>query len=293
LLGFAASEGKLENEEFVLGMLGLQFEGARPFHRPDWMEAVTKSRLISLAEWIGAKEWMPDEEKLWWIWQLGRHSESKAHLGKALLEYWLGRPDVSPEAKVELCRSWLLDEQEAGRAPLIWLLSDAFLAGDQERFRQLMEDADIDPELLPSPFEDEAIEETFDFPFDTRMAFRDFVFMAPTLKRAAIPGLVRYSDEGFEEIANKLWDQTGSYYTDAINSGIADALEEFQESIQPERIRFWVERGINHGRAGTRKRFYALSIEFYGTEYLERALSDNAKSVRTWAGKKLRALRSG
>ena len=292
LLGFAALEGALRDAEFNLGMLGLQYSRMMPFARPIWLEAVTKDRLIALADWLASHEQMPDEEKLWWIWQLGRHSEEQPHLGRALLDHWLGRPDVADGSKAEVCWGWLDDKREVGQAPLLWLLGDAYLMGDRERFRQLLEEADVDVESLPLPFDDEedSAEDEPEFPFDVFRSLRHFVFMPPSLKRGSIPGLVRYSGEGFEEIAEQFWDLKGSYYIDAINSGIADAIEEFQESIPPERVRFWIERGINYSRAQTRKRFYALSIEFYGTEYLEKAVYDNAKSVRTWARKKLRAM---
>jgi tetratricopeptide (TPR) repeat protein len=294
MLGYAASEGDLSIEEFMMAMLALEFDMARPFFRPDWMEAVTKDRLITLAEWLGSHEEMPDGQKLWWIWQLGIHCEGKAHLGKSLLEYWLDRPDVTAEAKAELCWGWLLDGQEVGQAPLLWLLTEAYLAGDQRQFQQLVEEAGIDPETLPLPFADEPpAKETLGFPYDALSDMRHFVLIPPFLKRGAIPGLVRYGDEGLEEIADMFWDSERDYYVDALNSGIADALEEFHESVSPERMRYWIERGINYGRAQTRKSFYMLSTRFYGTEYLEGAVNDNAKSIRTWAGKKLRALQGG
>jgi len=141
------------------------------------------------------------------------------------------------------------------------------------------------PELDELPLQEE--EGEVDFLLELTRNRRYFLLIPPFLKRLAIPALVRLGED-IEEVAETFWDSDRDYYRDVLNAGIADALEEFHDQIAPAKMRQWIERGINCTSAATRKRFYALSTEYYGNEYMERALEDNAKSVRSWAAKKLR-----
>ena len=291
LLGFMAAEDELPGLYFYKGMLALQFGVSGTFFRPIWMEGGTKETLISLVDWLGANEEIAEEEELWWIWQLGGHSDGKPHLGKPMASHWLARPEVSDELKESLCWAWLLDDEQVGEPPVVWLLMAAIMNGDLEQIKEILENTGIDPEELPLPdLDDLPLQEDkgeFDFSLEFYRQRRYFLFTPPFIKRLAIPALVRLGED-FEELAETFWDNDREYDRDALNAGIADVLEEFNDRFPPAQMRQWIERGINYSRAATRKRFYALSTEYYGNEYLERALEDNAKSIRTWAAKKLR-----
>ncbi|HEX6384671.1 MAG TPA: hypothetical protein VF177_08385 [Anaerolineae bacterium] len=290
LLGFLATENNLPIGAFLMSMLALEYGGVGMFRRPPWTEGATQEALIALADWIAAHGEMPESEKTWWIWRLTINCEYQPHLGKALADHWLDKPEISAEAKRELCWGWLTNDEEVGTPPLAWRLMAAHRLGDLEQIKQILEEAGIDPEQAPLPGPEEMPpapdEGTFGF---LRHLLRGprFIMTPGYLTRLAIPALVRFGEE-LEGVAETVWNEEQDYYADAKNNGVADAIEEFHDRLPAETLRRLIERGIQHSRATTRKPFYALSTKFYGNEYLEQALKDNAGSIRTWARKKLK-----
>ncbi len=291
VLGFMAEENELAELDFLKGMMVLEFGSIELFRRSDWMNGVSKAALIALADWISSVKELPEDRLLWWIWKWSMHCDNRPHLGKGLANHWLEKPDMPAGLKKDLCWAWLLDEREVGSPPAEWLLMDAYMSGDEERIEQVMLDLGIEPEQIPLPdLEELPVQErddAFDFLFDPLDFLHNYLLTPAYLKRLAIPALVRLGEE-MDNLVELFWDTDRDYYTDALNSGIADMLEEFHEQIPPDEFRQWIDRGISYSKAPTRKRFYLLSMQFYGTEYLERALQDNAKSIRTWAAKKLK-----
>lgn len=289
-LGFLAAENNLPTGAFLMSMLALEYGGVGLFRRPLWMEGATQEALISLADWIAAHGKMAESEKTWWIWKMTINCEYEPHLGKALANHWLDKPEISAESKRELCWGWLTNEQEVGTPPLAWRLMEAHQMGDLDQIKQLLEEAGIDPEQAPLPGPDEMPpppgEDEVDLLFDLLRGPR-FVIVPGYLRRLAVPALVRFGEE-LEGVVETVWNEEQEYFSDAKNKGVADAIEEFHDHVPADTLRRLIERGIQHNRATTRKPFYALSTKFYGNEYLEQALKDNAGSIRTWARKKLK-----
>jgi hypothetical protein len=287
-LAFLAAEDELAPEILLLGTLALEYGRNHPFRSLDWMDGVRKEALIALADWIAATEEFESEEKQWWAWKLGVKCDSNAHLGKAFASHWLAKKEISAESKLTLCWAWVSDDKQIGTPPVRWRLVDAQQMGDREKVKELMEEAGIDPEEVPlPPVEDlpPQIDEEED-PLRWMMRNPQLYFLIPAyLKRLAVPALVRFGED-IAEVADRLWG-SGDYDKDAIDNGIADAIREFHHQLSPEALRRLIVRGIQAGRATVRKTFYALSMEFYGDELLERALEDNAKSIRSWARKRL------
>lgn len=291
VLGYMAKENELAEPDFLKGMMALEFGSIELFRRPDWMIGVSKEALIALTDWISLAKALPEDQMLWWIWKWSMHCDNQPHLGKVLANHWLQKPEVPAGLKKELCWAWLLDEREVGSPPVEWLLMEAYMSGDEAKIEQVVQDLGIDPEQVPLPdFEelpDQQRDDMLDFLFNPSNSPYYYWLTPAYLKRLAIPALVRLGEE-LDDLVELFWDTDRDYYADALNSGIADALEEFHDRVPPDEFRQWIERGISYSKAGTRKRFYLLSTQFYGTEYLERALQDNAKSIRTWAGKKMK-----
>jgi hypothetical protein len=77
-------------------------------------------------------------------------------------------------------------------------------------------------------------------------------------------------------------------FADQVHAGVADILAEHSPSMPTGAVRRLVEHGIGMtGSVPTRRRFYRLGTELFGTQYLERASADTANSVRQWAVKQL------
>lgn len=288
LFGFLAQEKVLSPALFLAGLMAMEQGDLVPFHQPAWMEGVTKEAAIALANWLAA-DWSAaetetaDQVKLWMIWKLSVHCRDTPHLGKALANRWLEQETVPTETKLALCWGWLEDAQEVGTPPTGWQLMDAFMAGDRERMEQICEEAGFDVDELPLPSPEEMPPELAGDEFtEMLLAARRFVLVPPYLKRLAVPALVRLGEK-LEEVVDVFWDLDDDYYVDALNQGVADAIEAFPDHLGANELRRLIERGIRHSRSGTRKRFYALSLQFYGDKYLKQAAQDRAQTVRAWA----------
>lgn len=289
LLGFLAAENNLPIGAFLMSMLALEYGGVGLFRQSMWTDGATQEALTALVDWIATHNEIPESEKTWWIWKLTVSCEYQPHLGKALANHWLGKPEISAESKRELCWGWLTSEQEVGTSPLAWRLMTAHRIGDLEQIKQILEEAGIDPEQAPLPDPDELPpapgEGEVGSLFDLLLG-PQFVIVPGFLRRLAVPALVRFGEE-LEGVVEAVWNEEDEYFADARNKGVADAFEEFHDRLSADTLRRLIERGIQHNRATTRKPFYALSTKFYGNEYLAQALEDNARSIRTWAAKKL------
>lgn len=287
LVGFLAAEGYLTPPMLVVSMMALQFSSFGFFRRAQWLEGATTEAVEALVDWLVEDEEMTDEQKLWVVWQISIRCDGAPHIGKALANRWLGKEEVAAEDKREVCWAWVTEEEDVGHAPVAWQLMEAYMAGDEERLEEVIRESGIDPAEAPLPLA-EMTQETEGDEDDDIFAFlaglRDFILMPAYLKRLAIPELVRYGED-LELVAETVWEAKGEYYGEAVNRGVADAIEEFHDRLSQETLRRLIERGINHGRATTRKPFYELSTRFFGDEYLAQALEDNAKSVRQWAAR--------
>ena len=110
------------------------------------------------------------------------------------------------------------------------------------------------------------------------------------LKRIAVLWLVKLGEDAWETAVLYL-DATRDYGSEAINMGVADIIAEYAHAMPPKEIRELIEKGIQIPQTTTRKTFYRLSTEFFGTELLEKTAEDNAASIRNWGAKELKKLR--
>jgi hypothetical protein len=288
-LGHLAAENSLSRQQFLKGVLALEYQNLGMFHRPIWTEGATTGALVALADWLAACPDMNSEEKTWWAWKLSVKCDSMPHLGKGFATRWLDKEEISAESKLALCRAWLTDDKRFGVPPLEWSLAAALQMGNLTEAKRLIQEAGIDPRQVPLPSPEElppAVDEEPD-PFVRMLRSPQHYFLIPTyLKRLAIPAVVRFGED-LMDVIDAYWGAGDTYDADALGNGVADAIQEFHQQLAPDILRRLVEQGIQHNKATVRKTFYALSMQFYGGELLEQALEDNAKSIRNWAGKKL------
>ena len=104
----------------------------------------------------------------------------------------------------------------------------------------------------------------------------------PSMVRLALVWLARLgSDPG------TLCEQYIGYsdtFADQVRSGIADIIAEHHGSMATAQVKGIIEQGIGiSGSSPVRRKFYGLGTTILGPEYLERATSDSASSVRQWA----------
>jgi hypothetical protein len=77
-------------------------------------------------------------------------------------------------------------------------------------------------------------------------------------------------------------------FAEHAHAAVADILLEYHADIPRAEIERVIEQGIGiSGSVPTRRRFYRLGAELFGSEYLWRATGDTANSVRQWAVKQL------
>lgn len=73
-----------------------------------------------------------------------------------------------------------------------------------------------------------------------------------------------------------------------VHSAVADIIAEHHERMPEAQIKSLIEKGISMtGSSPTRRRFYRLGTELFGPQYLQRATTDTANSVRQWAVRQL------
>ena len=116
--------------------------------------------------------------------------------------------------------------------------------------------------------------------------FRSSPVRAPTyLKRPAVAGLVTLGEDPLTVC--RAWLGKHSFYTDAINQGVADIARAHHAELAEADLRDLIERALQIGEVKTRKAFYELGADLFGPGYLTRASADNAKPTRDWAARRL------
>lgn len=296
LVGWLAGHSYLNYDALVMATVGLGLGEAVQYNRLGWLEGAAKEEMLDLTDWIAANQEISAAEKLWWAWRLCAQSDGTPHLGKAIAGRWLSLDALSTGDKLALCRAWLDDAGEVGSPPLMWLVNKALLNNDVEELQRLIaqHNLELPPEvknqLAELADESKEVEEAEEEDILLRlMSLRGWLTMPAFLHRLAIPALVRLGED-LETTIETYWSANKDYYESANTNGVADALREFGDRLPPERLRELIERGVTHSSALTRKTFYALALEHYGEEYLERALEDNAGSIRKWAAGNYRSL---
>lgn len=286
MLGFLAQNQRLLLAHLILGLLSLEVNSLLIWGSAYWTDGVTSPSMAALGEWIAASEDLENDEKLWLAWKLSVNCESAAHLGKAFANAWFDHPGIPDEFKRELCWSWLDDNREVGAPHYSWRLMQALMNGDLEEIKRIKKTYQLDLDDLPLPDPDELAPVV---PDNLMTSIREHrhVMMSPYLKRLAIPTLVRLGED-LHELIELFWDHENDYFEPILKMGIGDAIVQFPDRLEPDELRSLIERGVHDGKAQVRKPFFLLSTNFYGDEYLHRALDDNAASIRRWAAKKLK-----
>lgn len=77
-------------------------------------------------------------------------------------------------------------------------------------------------------------------------------------------------------------------FAEQLHAAVADIIAEHHASMPTPQVRQLIEQGITMGGSiPTRRRFYRLGTDLFGPQYLERATTDTANSVRQWAARQL------
>ena len=302
MLSFLAGVDRLAPPGFRSVMIAADFAGAL---FDDWQLAEVRT----LMDWLIVKADVPGPERVWWLWNICLHCE-QAQMCRSLADGLLAHPHLAAASKRELCEAWLGDTP-AGKPPAQWQAMQALLHGDVEAFREHAAEAGLPvPDNLPSR---QVIEADYDGALDSLLVDEEsklnefggtplpslqllrrmligpmgLVPLTPgALKRAALAALPQLGDDPLA-VCEKYLGSTRTYYADVVNGGVADILRAHHTQVAPDRARALIERALKVGQVGTRKAFYQLGADLFGDEYLVRAASDNAKSIREWAARKV------
>lgn len=252
---------------------------------------------IQLSDWLIAQEAMPPQEKLFWLWHLSMQFDAIVHLGKKVVNHWLDHPDLANNIKKELVQGWLDSVRHLGIPPAPWRLIMAQTAGnlaEAEKALKEMGASRQEIKQVKAIIKEEASRDVLSKLFSNDPMYHfspefGHLLTPNWLKRIAVLALVKLGEDAWETAVLYL-DMTRDYGGEAINMGVADIIAEYADTMPPEEIRELIEKGIQIPQTTTRKTFYRLSTQFYGTELLEKTAEDNAASLRRWGAKELKKL---
>ena len=288
ILQYLAERKLLDIRTFNVIMITLQ-----TLHR-DALSDLEFDGWLTLSDWIIKNEELESTEKVWWIWHLSTKIEEalSASRSKKIVSFWLDNPDISLEAKNELCWAWVTETTEVGTKPVMWRLMDAQLSGDVKGVKESLQTLGASPAEIAATlrFMEQAQAEIHDNPLGVLLGpglnFMNFILIPTWLKRLAVLGLVRFGEDPLD-VSSLLLDHDREYGSEGINKGVADVLSQYHDRIPPAQLRRLIEKGLQIPQVSTRKTFYQLSTQFYGDEYLKKTQEDNAASLRKWGAKKL------
>ncbi|HLJ66209.1 MAG TPA: hypothetical protein VKX16_02465 [Chloroflexota bacterium] len=201
---------------------------------------------------VSGAEMAPAERAFWGHSLLARHQEGL--IMPALVDRVMAQEDIAPNLRQELCRAWINCRQ---------------------------------PHLdvaVPAPGATARTEFV-----GQHMPF--WVAYAPSwpeaqMVRRGLVWLVRLGSDPAEVAATYLGHRDA--FAEQLQEGAADILDEHWSTIPPRQLRALVEEGIAlAGSIALRRRFYTLGATAFGRDYIERATSDTASSVRRWAVRQL------
>jgi hypothetical protein len=212
-----------------------------------------KAEIVAFFRWMLTNEQMPATERAFWGHSLvARHRDQPG--ASDLIGALLGSESLAESDRRELCQAWTNSRQ---------------------------------PRLtVDVPENDTGLWEGF---VAEHMPF--WVAHAPswpTTKMIHL-GLVWLARLGGDplELARTYITYHGSF-EDQVHSAVADIIAEHHQAMPEAQVRGLIEQGIAiTGSSPTRRRFYRLGTDLFGSEYLTRASSDAASSVRQWAVRQL------
>lgn len=303
LLSFIAGVGALEASTFRMVMIAADF-GNSLFD--DWQMGEVRQ----LLDWLVAQVEMPPAERLWWLWHISINSEP-AQMSRAIAECLLSHKVLLSASKRALCEAWLSDTA-AGQPPAQWEAIQALLQGDVAGYKRHVAEAGLPPipdnELPPV----DALTEDFDLALESLAADGDdpddleapalslnllrktlvgpmgmMVLTPGPLKRAAVVALPTLGVDPLVVCQQYLTAKRGDGYGPSLHQGVAEVISAHHTQMSPAEVRALVERGLTIGAMPTRRIYYELGADLYGATFMERALQDNANSIRQWAARKL------
>jgi hypothetical protein len=293
LSSFLAARGELDLKSFTT-LIKLAEIGRGLF------DTIRLDEALALSDWLIAQPGLDDAERLWWLWLLTAHCQPWK-VGRPWAEALLAHPALPLELKRELCEAWL-STRPPGPAPADWQAMDRALTG--ELTESPLDDVDpaevaaLDGPLLDLlPEGDEGDDDAFGFASDPvmpsftiashlmRQALGGWVRVPQYLVRRAVLGLAQTSGDPLAVCRRFLAREPDGLHEPAF-LGVADIVEAYHAQMPPADVQALVEQGQAMSQSTIRKAFYALAFDLYGSAVLERALSDNAASIRAWAAKK-------
>ncbi|HEX6506578.1 MAG TPA: hypothetical protein VF221_03010 [Chloroflexota bacterium] len=194
---------------------------------------------------------VPMAERVFWAHSLiARHQDG--HGASDLINMLLGDGEIAASERIELCNAWL-------------------------RFRQ--------PRLqveTPAPdgsFRGEFVAEHMPFWIAHMPSWP-----SPAMVRLALIWLPRLGADPFE--LSQTYITYGDTFSDQIRGAVAEIIAEHHGSMSEGQVKGIIEKGIAiSGSSPIRRKFYQLGSSLFGAEYLDRATSDSANSVRQWAAR--------
>jgi len=196
---------------------------------------------------------VPVEERAFWAHSLLSHHGDRAG-AKELIDALLRDSSIPEHIRYELCRAWVNQRQPRLRVPAL---------------------------AASTSFREAFVAEHLPFWVAHASSWPGYKMI-----REGLVGLARLGDDP-SVLAQTYIAYSGSY-PEQIHGAVADIVAEHHESIPPNELRSIIERGISiSGESPTRRRFYRLGSELLGREYLQRATTDTANSVRQWAAREL------
>jgi hypothetical protein len=212
-----------------------------------------KAMTVAFFQQLLGEDELSSAERLFWAHSLiARHGDEPG--ASELIDITVGKRDFPVESRQELCRAWI-------------------------NTRQPRLEVDI-PALSTS------LHGTF---VSERMPF--WLTHVPSwpsnhMVRLGLVWLARLGDDPLQ-IAWKYVGYKDAFY-EQIHLAVADILAEHHSTIPPSQLKSLIEQGIAiTGSSPTRRKFYRLGTELFGSEYLQRATGDAAGSVRQWASRQL------
>lgn len=211
-----------------------------------------KSLFLRFFAWLLSNAEMPGTERLFWAHSLiARHQDQAGSV--ELIDLMAGNAGLPVASRIELCQAWI-------------------------HFRQPRLEVEIP--AARGTFRDDFVVEHMPF----------WLAHAPSWPTASMMrlGLIWLARLGQDPLTLvETYVDYRATYADQVHDSVAEIVAEHHATMPEERVRRVVELGSTAGSIPTRRRFYRLGAELFGSTYLEMASNDPANSVRQWAVRQL------
>ncbi len=207
-----------------------------------------KSIFLRFFTWLLENNELPVIERLFWAHSLiARHQDQAG--STELINLLAANSHLSVALRLELCQAWI-------------------------HFRQPRLEVEIP--AARGAFRADFVAEHMPF----------WVAHAPSWPTASMMrlGLIWLARLGIDPLTlAETYVDYRSTYADQVHASVAEILAEHHAAMPEERVRRLVELGSTSGSISTRRKFYRLGADLFGSAYLDLAANDPANSVRQWA----------